>query len=198
MKLNFKFSILSLAIVLVAACTDNSAVEPEATLSDSEFFKQNISIFDARVRSTSETQYVKEMYLKNFSGKAWGKTSIGFEGQLFEDNGAGNDLVAGDGIFTSVDKFNHSANVPFVSNQQLRSVLEAPIVSPSFTKRTELEEFAYSYELNRSSEAAKVAGPVATLECDVELCSTGCIADWIWDGFGCVCVSNCRAKIGWE
>lgn len=200
MKSRFKILLFVLSVFLMDACTDNySNQDDNIELSSSDFFKQNISIFDARVRSVSNEQYVREMYLVNFSERAWDKTSIGFEGYLFEDNGSGNDLLANDGIYTSVEIFKHDTKIPFIQDELLRSVLDAPIVSPEFRKQTELAEFAFSYELSRNGQAnAKTNGPVATLECDVEICSTGCIADWIWDGFGCVCVSNCRAKIGWE
>lgn len=199
-------SIILLALIFMAALSScqndmNEGIsDAEITeLESATFFKENISIFDARVRSLNSTSYVKELYLANFSDEDWDKTSVGFEGELFEDNGLGNDLIANDEIYTSVLNFAHNSSIKFEGSFSAVSVLETPIISPYFTKLNELQSYSYEYTLNRPNGSAnRISGPVATLECDVEICSTGCIADWIWDGFGCICVSNCSAKIGWE
>ena len=190
-----------ISIFLSSSCAEKEELQliEDNQLASSDFFKQNISIFDVRIRSTSNVEYVRELFLPNFSDKAWDKTSIGFERYLFEDNGLANDLVKNDGIYTSVKKFIHDSKILFLKDELIRSVLETPIVSPEFKQIEALQDFAFKYELNRPNKSnAKVAGPVATVECDVSFCSTGCIADWVWSGFGCVRVSNCRAKIGWE
>ncbi len=193
---------LILVVWVLTSCNEDEKLDTSLNMSEVEsadFFKKNISIYDARVRSINEQNYVKELYLANFSSEQWDKKSIGFEGLLFEDNGLGNDLIANDQIFTSVNEFPHTSNVQFVENNKARSVLNTPIISPEFIRKTELEILSNEYTLNRETNSSnRLSGPVATLECDVEICSSGCIADWVWDGFGCVSVSNCRAKIGWE
>lgn len=201
MKNISKSLMLTLGIFLFSSCVEKEEIisSEESELASSKFLRQNISIFDARVRSTSKAQYVRELLLPNFSDKPWDKTSIGFDGYLFEDNGLKNDLIKNDGIYTSVDQFYHNDKVPFLEGELVRSVLEMPIVSPEFIQTEALQDFAYKYELDRpGAPNGRVAGPVATIECDVKICSTGCIADWIWSGFGCVCVSNCKVKFGWE
>lgn len=194
-------TLFALSMFLLGSCSEEVMQKEEEApkLSSAEFLKQNMSIYDARVRSVDETSYVRELFLANFSDQKWDKTSIGFEGFLFEDNGTGNDLVANDGVYTSVEFFSHDSKVPYMKDRLVRSVLATPIVSPEFKKFESLQELSMSYDLNRiDKNGAKIAGPVATLECDVELCSDGCLADWVWDGFGCVCVSNCKATVGWN
>lgn len=199
MKNLFKISCSALCFVFLGSCVQDDALKPDESsqLSSADFFKQNISIFDARVRSISDSKYVRELFLANFSDKSWDKSSVGFDGYLFEDNGVGNDLVAKDGIYTSVEGFNHDSKIPFITKGAVVSFLETPIVSPEFTQIQSLQEFSLNYEVKGRANG-RVAGPVATITCDVEICSTGCIADWIWSGFGCVCVSNCSATVGWN
>ncbi|HAG14960.1 MAG TPA: hypothetical protein DCG69_00340 [Bacteroidales bacterium] len=73
-------------------------------------------------------------------------------------------------------------------------VMKNPIISPDFIQEKALQEYSTKYKLRKQDLKA---GGVATITCDVEFCSTGCIADWVWSGFGCVCVSNCSVTIGW-
>jgi hypothetical protein len=199
MKKQSKIFLSALCLALLGSCTQDEGLKPNDStqLSSSDFFKQNISIFDARLRSTNNNKYVRELFLANFSDVAWDKSSVGFEGFLFEDNGRGNDLVEKDGIYTSVRDFMHDGKIPFVENGAILSVLETPIVSPEFTKMESLEEFSLKYEIKKTANG-RTAGPVATVTCKVEICSTGCIADWIWSGFGCICVSDCSATVGWQ
>ena len=204
MKYIKKITVLTLLSAFVLTSCDKKVSERNlvemSELESEEFFKQNISIYDAIVRSINKIEYVKELNLKNFSERQWDKTSVGFDGCLFEDNGQGYDIIANDNIYTSVRKFSHSPNIPFIEGLVFRSVLETPIVSPDFKKIKELENFSVQYKLKRSTnyQAKIIGGPIATIECDVKICSKGCLADWIWSGFGCICVSNCRAKIGWR
>jgi len=100
---------LSLAIIIsgvtLYSCSNDEATQPVSEITEAEslaFFKENMSIFDARVRTLDETSFVKELYLANFSDKSWDRNQIGFDNIVFQDNGEGNDLVANDGIFTSL------------------------------------------------------------------------------------------------
>jgi hypothetical protein len=165
------------------------------------FFKENMSIFDARVRTLNETSFVKELYLANFSDKSWDRNQIGFDNVVFQDNGEGNDLVANDGIFTSIKKFNFNEKVIYRKGIKTLSVMDVIVTSPEFKYSKKLNDLKSKYEIQTVSSLennfASKAGPKAELTCDVEICSSGCIADWIWDGFGCICVSDCSVTIGW-
>jgi hypothetical protein len=161
------------------------------------FFLRNVSIFDARIRTIDENYFAREVYLKNFSKQNWNETLIEFTGFLFEDLGRGNDLVANDGIFTSVEKFNFNTKVVYNSKQLIRSVMQNPIVSPEFSKNEELQQFSKEYVMKGNIANKTTVGGTATITCDVKIVSSGCIADWVWDGFGCIGVSNCSATVGW-
>lgn len=187
----------------LTSCDKNINLEPEddaslkmSEVESAEFFKQNISIFDARIRSISESEFAKELYLANFSDTPWDKTEVGFEGGLFKDDGKGNDLTANDQIYTSVKSFAYNKNISFDKNFPLKSVMSNSIISPEFKHHSKLEQLSNKYRNsivigNLNAKTAEVS-----ITCDVEICSTGCIADWIWSGFGCICVSNCSVTIG--
>ena len=198
---------LSLAIIIAGitlySCSDE-ATQPVSEITEAEslaFFKENMAIFDARVRTLDETSFVKELYLANFSDKSWGRNQIGFDNIVFQDNGEGNDLVANDGIFTSLEKFNFNEKVKYQKGLETLSVMNVIVTSPEFKYSKKLGELKSKYKVqtisNLNNGILAKAGPKAEITCDVEICSSGCIADSIWDGFGCICVSNCSVTIGW-
>jgi hypothetical protein len=205
MKNLLKFSLaIIIASITLYSCSDNEALEPVSEMTETEslaFFKENMSIFDARVRTLNETSFVKELYLANFSDKSWDRNQIGFDNVVFQDNGEGNDLVANDGIFTSIKKFNFNEKVIYRKGIKTLSVMDVIVTSPEFKYSKKLNDLKSKYEIQTVSSLennfASKAGPKAELTCDVEICSSGCIADWIWDGFGCICVSDCSVTIGW-
>jgi len=165
---------------------------------DDTFIAENISIFDARVRSLDKSTYVKELYIINFSETSWGISDVGFEGQLFKDDGKGNDLKANDNIYTSVEKYSFNSNVQYDEKFQVKSVMVDYIVSPEFKHSEKLAEFVKNYSnssvIGNASAKGKVGGSV---KCKIKAVSSGCIADWIWSGFGCLQLSGCTIEINW-
>ena len=206
MKNILKFTLtIMIASVTLYSCSDNETIEPIIEMTQAEssaFFKKNMSIFDARVRTLNETSFVKELYLANFSDKSWDRNEIGFENIVFQDNGEGNDLVANDGIFTSIDEFNFNEKISYNKNIEILSVMNTSIVSPEFRYLDKLNDLKLKYKIKKywsvDDSFTTSKDPVGTITCDVEICSSGCIADWIWDGFGCICVSNCSVTIGFN
>lgn len=172
-------------------------------MSKNDAFKRNVSIFDARVRAIDNEGFVKELVFADFSGGKVLGDAIIFDGLAFTDNGKFFDLKAGDGIFTAVEKtvYNGVITTESLTRRQVLSVLEAPIVDPSFQQMSQLTDFTLQYTDRQvaSGPNARVKGPVATLECDVEFGTKGCRAQqWGWCDSCCITISNCKAKIGWE
>ncbi len=205
MKNLVKITVLAILTSFVLySCNKHNEFEPVSKMTEAEsvsFFKENMSIFDARVRTINESFFVKELYLANFSDRSWDKNEIGFDNTLFKDNGEGNDLVANDGIFTSVEEFEFNNKIVYEKDIEVKSVMNEMITSPEFKHAKKLNQLKADYQIHTIYETKDGLtgrdGPKAELSCDVEICSSGCIADWIWDGFGCVCVSNCSFTIGW-
>lgn len=201
LKLTFAVIIVSFSLY---SCTEDQVNQPVSKITEAEslaFFKKNMSIFDARVRTLDETSFVKELFLANFSDKSWDRNQIGFDNIVFQDNGEGYDLVANNGIFTSLKKFNFNEKVKYQEGFETFSVMDVIVTSPEFNFSKELNELKSNYNIqtisNSNNGIIAKSGPKAEITCDVEICSSGCIADWIWDGFGCICVSKCSVTIGW-
>ncbi len=205
MKNIFKFTFaILIASITLYSCSENEDLGQVTKMTEAEslsFFKENMSIFDARIRTLNETSFVKELYLANFSDKSWDRKQIGFDNIAFQDDGKGNDLVANDGIFTSMKNFDFNEEISYRKGVEILSVMNVIVTSPEFKYSEKLNKLKSEYKIqsasNLDSNSAAKAGPKAEISCDVEICSTGCIADWIWDGFGCICVSNCNVTVGW-
>ena len=66
LKLTFAVIIVSFSLY---SCTEDQVNQPVSKITEAEslaFFKKNMSIFDARVRTLDETSFVKELFLANF------------------------------------------------------------------------------------------------------------------------------------
>ena len=164
--------------------------ETEVNIAETAFITRNIAFFDARVRSLNSSTYVKEIYLVNFSSERWDKTELVYDGKKYMDNGAGTDLTSGDGIFTSIDEFQHGAAVPYDSKALTRSVLEQPIVDHDFQYKEPLKTMRANYLKTMPSTTVSNGG-TATLDCDIE---------WICGCWGSCCwfkITNCHFTVGW-
>lgn len=190
-----KQSILSFVFVflLLVSCQNDDMIHKEATQKtdqsanaagkagiDETFIKENVAITDGRILSISKTEYVKQLVVINFSTTAVLPTQINFDNQEFFDDGLNNDLVAGDGTYTTNTKYPHSASVPFVTLNDSYSVLDNILIDTSFQHLAALDK-----------KKGIGGGPTATLTCDIK---------WVCGCWGTCCgfqVSNCSFTIGW-
>jgi hypothetical protein len=124
--------------------------------------------------------------------------AIAYEGTAFFDDGKGNDVAAGDGVYTSPNTFQHTDEVPYDAEHTERSVASQALADPTFTHLSELQEFLESY-----TPAGK-EGPTfgISVECDVSMCYCntpcgGCTIPWGPPRcFPCISVKNCKIKVG--
>jgi hypothetical protein len=195
LKIGFAILITSIALY---SCNENESLEPTPKMTQAEsltFFKENMSIFDARVRNFDENQYVKELLLVNFSNKDWDYSNIEFDGTFYNDNGEGNDLVANDLIYTSDMKFEFTEFLPYDKKNSIRSVMNTSIISSEFKHSKKLKLFSINYI--KSNSIKNISGkrlPIsASVSCDVD--SYCCAAYYS----NCYCwgikLSNCSATI---
>ena len=191
--------LFSLAFVLSAAffstsCKEDAVLEAPQPVGYEQFFKQNMAIFDARVRSINENNYVRELYLPNFAAQAWEKNGVGYEDVLVRDNGEGNDLVAKDGIYTSVETFAHDARFPYNAAKPIISVMERPIVSEEFVQHEALNQLEKSYDLRKN----QIQDRIFEITCKVEIVPCPNTSWYNTSIFGepCVKISDCSVTIG--
>lgn len=185
-------------IIGIMACNETDLVNSEIKKIDQrEFLKQNVSFTDARIRSVSGSEFVKELVFTNFSSENHLPNSLIFDGTTFFDDGSYNDLEAGDGIYASAAKFIHTEYLPFYREAQVRSVMEVIVVDKKFLHKNRINEIEYSKP--KIPGTTELRGLVVAIECDIEFGTCGCNADlWGWCDCCCVTLKNCKAKISWE
>ena len=185
--------------LLLFSCTNEELEVGNKFVNDRNYFKENIAFLDARIRGISQEEFVKEIVLKDFSSLSKLPPSIGFEEGIFSDDGLINDLIAGDGIYTSKDSYSYTKSLASLTKGEIKSVLDEVVIDKSFKHRDQLNSTLKVKDQDADNQVLESRGPVATIECDVEFGTKGCYAQkWGWCDSCCVTVSNCRVKIGWE
>lgn len=201
--------LLALVFGLLNSCGEENIHNPQHVknaegdqLSEEEFFDQNVAFADARVRSISQTQYVREIVLISFSKENRMPSSVIFDGTTFFDNGFYNDLIAYDGVYTSAATFIHCDKIPHNKNFIVKSVMEEIIIDINFQHRHKLEKMAEIYvkPINSSFEGiVQKGGGEVSLTCDLEFGLCGCRADkWGWCDCCCFTISGCKIKIAFK
>jgi len=192
----------------VGSCGDKSEIvqisgrdTEEDALSENQFLKQNVAFADARVRSISETAYVREIVLIDFSKSGRMPSSVILDGTTFFDDGSYNDLQANDGIYASAAEFSYSERLPYDKEVTVQSVMEQIVIDYDFQYKDRIENIANVYSKPANPKGiAKAEGGVSTGEigitCDIQFGTCGCRADR-WGLCHCCCftISNCRATI---
>lgn len=182
--------------IIFQSCNENevSGFQETVLLKKEEFFKKNMAVFDARIRSIDDSKYVRELYLPNFSNDTWGEDEIGFDGEVFIDNGEINDQAPNDGIFTSVNTFNHDSRIPYFEDKKLRSVLSKVIVSPDFIQDEALNELELNYDLRKG----QIQSRVLRVTCDIVF--RDCPNEYWYNttifGEPCVYLEECSVTFG--
>jgi hypothetical protein len=120
-KLTYIIAALIVSISTLS-CSKNNNFTEEPQINQTDFMKKNVAFTDARVRSLNESSFVKELVLTNFSDINLMPTSLVFKEYGYTDDGTHNDVIANDGIYTSVTQFNHDKEVPYIEEHKIRSV----------------------------------------------------------------------------
>ena len=168
----------ALNLILVLACSAICSILLNAntfpitdpgcliSASDSDWEpNKSVTIFDARTRALSSTEYAVEIVLINFANNGELPGSIYFRDIEMKDDGSGLDQVAGDGVYTLPGSYAFSSDVPYDPNKQIQSRLSAPVVHSEFIYTNELTTFAGNYS-PRPSNGSGGQGLVE-VTCDV-------------------------------
>lgn len=130
----------------------------KGTLSvDEAFIKENVAITDARIQSISDKLYVKQLVVVNFSNERVMPQQIHFNEQEFYDDGINNDILAGDGIYTTHQTYLHTSAVPFITSEESLSILDNIIIDKDFKHYASLND-----------RKALEGGPTVTIYCGVK------------------------------
>ncbi|MBD3425136.1 MAG: hypothetical protein GF417_11935 [Candidatus Latescibacteria bacterium] len=168
-------------------------------LKKEEFFDKNVVFADARIRSISSVEYIKEIVLINFSEEDRMPNSIIFNETTFFDDGSYNDLKPNDGIYSSAAIFPHCKMVPYDKELNLKSVMEKMVIDFEFQHADKIRNISEIYvKPNSSSDGIFKVGKIL-LDCDIEFGTCGCRADkWGWCDCCCFTLSNCHITVGFE
>jgi hypothetical protein len=177
-KVFFYFATSLLAVsAFMFSCQKESSTDITAKTEQS-LLKENLAILDLRVRTLDKDMYVKEVVLQNFSSEPFKKDFLTIKGKNYSDDGTSNDLIAGDGIFTSSEQYSFDNIVKFDKNQTIRSLSGRPIVDPEFKNIPELRKIIESYSYYDQTNNVNGRKP-ALLEvtCPITFGTSGCPAE---------------------
>ena len=185
-------------MISLSSCNHDAVIETtESSIALEEFCQRNVSFFDARIRSIDEENYVRELYFANFSEEDLRVNNTYFDGVQYSDLGTENDLIANDGIFTSIDKFQHDNRIQYDEHNLIKSVLEKPVVSPNFVQKAKLRELESTYAYRNLPGQVQLR--FFEITCDITWTGGGCRAcDW-WGGAHCdwcFSLDDCSVTIG--
>lgn len=197
------FSFVILILLIGSPKLSDIYAQDNSRESMNQFYKENVVLADARVRSLSQNNFVKEVVLISFSNNKKLLPTIIFDGTAFTDDGSYNDLNSGDGVYTSVAQFKHSIVVPFSRLNQSLSVMEDILIDNSFLHKENLKQkFLMKYikpgkGSNNDFRDSDIEAFGITIECDIEFGTCGCLADRL-DLCSCCChtYSNCKVSFG--
>ncbi len=150
-------------------------------------FRENVAIYGTFTRNLDAKTYVKEIKLVSFSADYKLPEGFGIKGVTVSDDGRQYDLVAGDGIYTSVEKYEitekQAGNPVGVSVP----VTDKIIVDLSFKQEVQLNEVVNDFKIKIKCKFSKCGCPCQTFTC------YACIHY----GWSCIAVEYCEVEVEW-
>lgn len=150
-------------------------------------FRENVAMNGTFTRNLDAKTYVKEIKLVNFSATYKLPPGFGIKGVTVADDGQHYDLVAGDGIYTSVEKYEiteKQANNPVGVSVP---VTDKVIVDQSFKQDEKLKEVMNDFKIKIKCRFSKCGCPCQTFTCNA----------CIWFGWSCIAVEYCEVEVEW-
>lgn len=194
------FMIIGLSLLLLNCekshleIEDNTEVENNKF--DSEYFSHNIAIVKVSLRSVDEFSYVKEVEIVDFSKSAEAPLMYGLGSDVYVDNGEYDDQYAEDGIFTSMNSYQHSDELPYDEENKKMIIDSKPFINQSFRHHVEL----FDYIQNDASGMSRLK-EVGIHDCKISWKDCDEIEPWwkkcaacVFDT-GCIWLSDCKFSL---
>lgn len=178
-------------IFLLFSCEKN---ETELESLENKDFLTSVAIFDIGESISSKTSEDKLSYtleLKSFDNKYRLKEAYKINDIEYSDNGKFNDLIAGDGVYTSVNVFDS----PKKSDLKIS-------YSKSFKYRDKISSYSKKVlaTSNKSNNVGENATFGITITCDIvtRTCPQTRWYNTCWFSDSCTCVylENCQISVG--
>ena len=148
---------------------------------DFDPIRQHVAITASYTRNLNAKSFVKELKLVNFSDLALLPLGFGLREVTYTDNGQNYDLIAGDGLYTSVEKFEitpkQAANPVGVSVPVMQNI----VVDNAFQHENELGKGEYGRKIIIKCNFYKCGCPCKTFTC--RACE--------WWGWSCWAMDDC-------
>ncbi len=125
----------------------------------SEYVKKHVAVIDFYVRSVSSTNFVREIYFKNYGSEAL-PSVVGFNNDLLFDDGTHNDQVSGDGIYTSTDTYAHTSTIPHTGGVSISVSQDYAVIDNLFEHESSLNTFLSTYNVPGTSNIAGIMRPL--------------------------------------
>ena len=146
----------------------------------SDPFSEHVAFTGFFTRNLSSGVYVREIKLVDFSGGRILPVGFGVLGTTFADNGQGNDLVAGDGLYTSTDTYAITAAKAGNPVDVSVSASNQIVVDESFQHDSQLESDEYRVKVKVKCKIKKCRCPCGNMTCPAcEWWGWSCI-EWEW------------------
>lgn len=186
-------------LVLLTAVAFESAAQENDT---EAYYKQNLALVDARVRSINKEFFVKELLWVDFGKSGVVADTMDFQDEGFADDGQGNDPVKGDGVYTSLKQYEHNANISYNEELTPISVMAEVVTDKEFLYENSLNDYLGTYIKPGTGTQGKF---LVSVTCDVSVCLCKLQCYSCLHCFGpplaptsaiCMKLKNCKLTIG--
>jgi len=148
----------------------------------SDYIEKHVIISGVKARPVLKNQYVVEITLKDYQKTSKLPKGFGYSNKIFGDDGTGNDLIPGDGVYTSKEISTFSSTN--------RSNLDRNTIyyDPNFMHKAELNnERVLQPKIKISCKFGKIGCPPPTGTC------TACVQL----GWQCWGLTECKVGLEW-
>jgi hypothetical protein len=152
---------------------------------DFDLIRQHVAFSGSFTRNLNEKVYVKELILVNYSKMKILPEGFGLKEVTYADNGKGYDLVKGDGIYTSVDRFEITPKQAGNTIGVSVPVSDQIVVDHSFKHHEDLNNGLNRLKIKVTCDFYKCGCPCKTFTCNA----------CIWWGWSCWAMGNCSVTV---
>jgi len=180
MKKGILSGLCAVGFILLMA---NARSQKQAIEWTEAYIRENVAFTNISGRAVSADKFVYEIEVADFKKTVPMPPGFGLNGIVFADNGLGNDLVKGDGIYTSDDLFQMTAE-------------RSSLIQKNYSVYD--EAFLFEQNLKEAGSETEVSGP--GIKCKIRKCGCPCRNGYScraceWWGWQCLQLYDCEVSL---
>ncbi len=149
------------------------------------YIRENVAFTSIKGRSVSVENFVYEIKVTDFNKSISMPVGFGLNGIVFSDDGLGNDLVKGDGVYTSREQVKATEG-------------NARVLERSYSFHDESFKYTAAFRQAGESGGTEVSGP--GIKCKFRKCGCPCRSGYTcraceWWGWQCWEVYDCEISL---